>query len=599
MRIKMQTSSKTKVDKISKTERTFKQSDNSNVVTEMRDKVITAIEITKRSGVPTLYMSNPGYGKTTTICSYARKMGMHVEELIGSQYSQDEILGFQSRTNKSYLEVLEPEWYHRIMAYSEPHYEKISSGLNFTLVEEDDIKNWNEKLKESLSEKERLTKEVLENEQKILNLSGLEKDVAETSLRISKMELEKADYNYTKYKAWLDDVEWRSPRASILFLDELSTASPNVQGAILNLCFNRKIRGNKELPKDCIILSAANFKANLTGFNNLIAPELNRFCIVNLLPGSKSSDTTRASYEELGFKLVDEFLQDFKEVDLPIPEFRTDFKFDDYTNQAFLTDLRFELKKIIRKYTGVDTSRAILDFRNISFDGIYDRDDNVPEVYNFMSPRTMSYYARVVRAMCEMGINSTQKNIYESYVDGILGLGTNNWADTDPLAFLSCLTDFHNSLYDMTTTLLNKYRQNLSERKIGMERKIKTDSLFSDNRTITGKVKTIINMNEHKEFDVSDPIVTSLISQVSTELLVENPIILIEKIKDICSTPEKVISFRSDLESLKQFNQVLMDNDKDGSYTPVTSAIKQELDNWEFYYTELANVSYGDESNIA
>ena len=106
-------------------------------------------------------------------------------------------------------------------------------------------------------------------------------------------------------------------------------------------------------------------------------------------------------------------------------------------------------------------------------------------------------------------------------------------------------------------------------------------------------------MNEHKEFDVSDPIVTSLISQVSTELLVENPIILIEKIKDICSTPEKVISFRSDLESLKQFNQVLMDNDKNGSYTPVTSAIKQELDNWEFYYTELANVSYGDESNIA
>lgn len=595
-RIKMQASDRVKVDKVSKTERTFNSPSKSDVVTEMRDKVVTAIEITKRSGVPTLFMSNPGYGKTTTICSYARKMGMHVEELIGSQYSQDEILGFQSRTDKSYLEVLEPEWYHRIITYSEPHYEKISSGLNFTLVEEEDVKRWNEKLVQ-FSE----SVKTLEVEIKTLEDDANTKtdSVKETSLRFKKMELERAKGNVIKYQAWLNDVELRNPRASILFLDELSTASPNVQGAILNLCFNRKIRGNKELPNDCIILSAANFKANLTGFNNLIAPELNRFCIVNLLPGSKSSDKTRSSYEDLGFKLVDEFLQDFKEVDLPIPEFRTDFKFNDYTNKSFLEDLRSELKKIIRKYTGVDTSRAVLDFRNISFDGIYDRDDDVPEVYNFMSPRTMSYYARVVRAMCEMGINSTQKNIYESYVDGILGLGTNNWADTDPLAFLACITEFHNSLYDMTTTLLNKYRQNISERKVGMERKIKSDLLFSDTRTITGKVKTVISMNDHGDFQVSDPIVSQLTQQITNELMVENPITLIEKIKDICSTPEKVIGFRSDLESLKQFNQILISNDKDNSYKPVTEAIDEELKNWEFYYNELANVSYEKESNIA
>jgi hypothetical protein len=99
------TSDKVKIDKVNKNERTFDKSKD-KICTELRDKIITSIEVTRRSKVPTLFFSNPGFGKTTTICSYARMQGMHVEELIGSQYSQDEILGFQSRTDKPYLEVL-------------------------------------------------------------------------------------------------------------------------------------------------------------------------------------------------------------------------------------------------------------------------------------------------------------------------------------------------------------------------------------------------------------------------------------------------------------------------------------------------------------
>ena len=587
------TSSKVNIDTVEKNERTLHTKVNDDICTELRDRIVTSIEITKRSKVPTLFFSNPGFGKTTTICSYARIQGMHVEELIGSQYSQDEILGFQSRTDKPYLEILEPEWYHRIVTYDQPHYEKISSGTNFTLVEEDDVKKWQDNLVNATSRVNELTTKISELELDTSNTDSIK----DTLIKTTKMELERCKYDIEKYTGLLNDVEWRERRPSILFLDEMSTASPNVQGAILNLCFNRKIRGNKELPDDCIILSAANYKANLSGFHDIIAPQLNRFCIINILPGNKNSDPKVNTYEELGFKLVNEFLQDFKEVDLDLPQFRTDFTFNDVTCSLFLEDLRSELKKIIRKYTG-NSSRATLDFRNISFDGIYDRDDSVPEVYNFMSPRTMSYYARIVRAMCEMGITPNDRSTYEPFVDGIFGLGTNNWDSDDPEAFLACVTEFHQSLYDMTSTLLSKYRKNTSERKLGQERQIKKDSELLDTKTITGKVKRVIAQHERGEYELTDPLTEQITIQFNDEYFnfTKSPEIFKRKMYEICSDPKKVVVVKSDLESLRQFVEVLDSFGKDDAFAPLKECIIEELNNWSFYYTELSNLTLEDAS---
>ena len=583
------TSTKVKIDNVSKNERTF-SSPTDKAVTKMRDKVITSIEITKRSGVPTLFFSNPGYGKTTTINSYARMSGMHVEELIGSQYSQDEILGFQSRTDKSYLDILEPEWYHRIVTYAEPHYEKISSGSLFTLVEESDVDNWNKLLQKAINDEAEINTEIETLKARVCDTD----ENAQTVIRTHENELERVRSKINKYKALLDDVEWRQPRASILFLDELSTATPNVQGAILNLVFNRKIRGNKELPKDTIILSAANYKANLTGYNEIISPQLNRFCIVNLLPGNKNSDPRKSSYENIGLDLVGEFLQDFQETDIPLPTFRQDFTFNHSTNQHFLEDLRTELANIIHKYSSLDSSRVMLNFRNINFDGIYDRDDDVPEVYNFMSPRTFSYYARIVRAMCEMGITITQKDIYESIVDGIFGLGTNTIQESGSESLLAVLNDFHRSLYDMTATLLAKYKNNVSdERHIDKkDNQINaTDSLLGDIKTITGKVKKIISMDEHNEFQMSDEIVMSTLNQIVDEMSLPSPSIYISQMKDICAKPEKVIQFRSDYESMKQLLEVFQKYNKYDMLNALIFRLDELISDLKFYYNELANIT--------
>ena len=96
-------------------------------VNKNRDTIISAVAVGARTRVPILFFSNPGYGKTTTIYNIGKKHGRHVEVLCGSQYSQDEILGFQTNEpgSKS-LVIKEPEWYSRIM---EMHAKNIPSIL--------------------------------------------------------------------------------------------------------------------------------------------------------------------------------------------------------------------------------------------------------------------------------------------------------------------------------------------------------------------------------------------------------------------------------------------------------------------------------------
>ena len=483
------------------------------------------------------------------------------------------------------------------MAYDEPHYEKISSGNRFELVEEADVDKWQKGLEESTANIKTLESKLAELEKD----TTTDVELLATSKKTTKLEIERNKARQKKYKAWLDDIELRPRRQTILFLDELSTASPSVQGAILHLCFGREIRGNKKLPEDCIVLSAANYKANLPGFSDIIAPQLNRFCIMNLLPGDKNSDKDKSSYENLGMNLVDEFLQDFHEVDLPVPQFRTDYEMNDATQAAFLKDCRDGFKNIIRKYTGSGSSKCNLDFRNISFDGIYDRADDVPEVYNFMSPRSMSYYARVVRALCEMGVTTKDRDLYNKFVDGLLGLGTNNWNDDDPLAFLAQLNDFHNSIHDMTTSLISKYQKNIGKAVVGTARKINSENKFSDERTITGKIKTLIGRKDRGEFDPNDQTTTDTLLQIASEFDIKDPGQFRAKVEGFENHVEELVQFRSDFESIKQLLILFKScNNIDGVDKWIEALQRDVINAYDFYYNALSRMgvpSSGDSSN--
>lgn len=78
------------------------------------------IELSRISGVPLLLVSNPGMGKTTAINEYAREHNMHVETLIGSRFSPEDILGFQvNEPGKATLIQKDPVWYQRLTQYQD------------------------------------------------------------------------------------------------------------------------------------------------------------------------------------------------------------------------------------------------------------------------------------------------------------------------------------------------------------------------------------------------------------------------------------------------------------------------------------------------
>lgn len=83
-------------------------------VNYMRDLMLTGFEISKRSGVPMLYLGNPGVGKTTIVNLWAKRNGYHVESLIGSAFDRSEILGYMVNDGGSYLKTKDPEWFHSI-----------------------------------------------------------------------------------------------------------------------------------------------------------------------------------------------------------------------------------------------------------------------------------------------------------------------------------------------------------------------------------------------------------------------------------------------------------------------------------------------------
>src|SRR5574344_270783 len=82
---------------------------------KLRDLIAKSIEMSRISKLPVLFISNPGYGKTSTIQQYAEINGYHVESLIGSRFSPEEILGYHVNNGGEGLEVFQPELYGRII----------------------------------------------------------------------------------------------------------------------------------------------------------------------------------------------------------------------------------------------------------------------------------------------------------------------------------------------------------------------------------------------------------------------------------------------------------------------------------------------------
>lgn len=108
----------------------------------IEQNIVDAVSISLESKVPVLFMSNPGLGKTTIMKRFAQNHGMHLESLIGSRFTPEEISGYQVNNGGDYLQHMNPEWFNRI-------HEKAAEGIN-TLLFIDELSTCSEAVQGSL-----------------------------------------------------------------------------------------------------------------------------------------------------------------------------------------------------------------------------------------------------------------------------------------------------------------------------------------------------------------------------------------------------------------------------------------------------------------
>lgn len=298
------------------------------------DKMVNAISLSKESDIPFLLVGNPGFGKTTVVHAWAKQNGYHVEEIMGSSFSRDEVLGYMVNVNGS-LEMLEPFWFKRIKKLS------------------------NEGIK------------------------------------------------------------------SVLFIDELSTTGGDVQSSLLRLIFERTIGNGESLPEGTIVMSAANYKANLPGYCDVSSPATNRFCIINL---------EEASLETM----VDDYV--INEMPTPkSPKFGT-------INPSNMAKIRLRIgnsmKKTFIKYSSSEDGGNVLNPLNHNLQ-IYDveNDTNTKRLANFISGRSLNFLLRVLVSIARSDIEETEPLI-RGVVEGLVGAGTNTFpSETVQEAYISYMTD--------------------------------------------------------------------------------------------------------------------------------------------------------------
>ncbi|MDR2658420.1 MAG: AAA family ATPase [Spirochaetaceae bacterium] len=355
---------------------------------KIRDAIELAIVVSAHSGVPVLFLANPGLAKSTIIGNWAARNGYHLETLIGSRFTQEEILGFQVRiedkvSGETYLELLEAHWYRSVIQY----------------------------------EKQNIP--------------------------------------------------------SLLFLDELSTVQENVQGAMLQLVFDRTIGHGKKLPDSTIIVSAANYKQNIPFIFNIMAPILNRFCIVNL-----RYENNRA--------FLDEFLQDEKSRTDDLPVY-INTNIDDETKTYLREGLKTMLAVIFEQNTFDEQN--LLDINNQIYNNIYESDTGY--VYNFITGRTVYYLYRITLSFLCKGLSvSRHGQMMMNMVFGLIGLGTNSFNEIQQKLYLKKIETLWTKLY---TELESKCLRD-ADKKSGAK-------LDFEGKSVSGAINEWVLYNEAAIFD--------------------------------------------------------------------------------------------------
>lgn len=203
---------------------------------------------------------------------------------------------------------------------------------------------------------------------------------------------------------------------TLLFLDEITTASSFVQAALLQVIFGREIDNGYRLPDDTFVVAAGNYAGNLSSDFNLIPPLMNRFCIFNV---SINKDDIKAFMSK--YRDRQDIISKLKEFDLANA---TDI---DSLDSGFVDSVKKTMETKICDLTCSLIAQNKFDPNITEMSDIYQDQTLGTKLLGFLTPRTMNYYRDTAIYMyLKYGLDGVKSDTFREMTQGLVGISLSN-----------------------------------------------------------------------------------------------------------------------------------------------------------------------------
>lgn len=317
---------------------------------------------------------------------------------------------------------------------------------------------------------------------------------------------------------WFQEIldNQKAGKKSLLFLDEITTASEFVQAALLHLVFERSV-GVERLPEDTLIVAAGNYANNLSNSMIMLPPLMNRFCIYNVIPDVNDLDVFLCKYEGAlaGNKMNyhGDLEKAMREMDAQEKIVSEDIH--DKIGEYIERQVRLVAKQLM------SAGEAPLDLRVTELATIYsdlDGDEGLP---GFISLRTLNYLRDVTVAtyLC-FGKEGIGSDNYKNMVYGLTGLALKRDSKTGEVIKTKVAPEFYESMVDVANDIEKMNNNKIVEYENFFNDMIKSATMEFTEAELNVLINKVREMKADQDLkEIERPLDPSVVSKISSSLV--------------------------------------------------------------------------------
>lgn len=237
---------------------------------------------------------------------------------------------------------------------------------------------------------------------------------------------------------------------TLLFLDEITTASSFVQAALLQVIFGREINNGYKLPDDTFIVAAGNYSSNLSSDFNLIPPLMNRFCIYNV---------TIDKYD------IDAFMMEFRGRQDIISQLKNfeivNSSSVDDLDPSFVSLVKRTIEEKLSHFTQDLIDKGKFDPNVTDMSDIYQDQSTGTRLLGFLTPRTLNYFKRTaIFTYLKYGLAGIKTSCFREMSDGLVGISLSKGGNNSGGSKKNLVSNEYIKLIENVAVSLDKRRVN-------------------------------------------------------------------------------------------------------------------------------------------